>query len=373
MRKFARTAVLAAAVAVLSTAIPALSSDLSPTLQSFATSQAISAYEVSATGVAGFALEPQFRAALNSDGAAVGGDTPVTMNSFSSSVILAPHLALDSGAGLDVASRFTNYNSAAITPFLTSVSAPYLGLANGGRYSGMTYAPASNLRIRFGTAINSERLDHFSFDPLAPEGNLGLVYDASQTKSLLSGFSWDLSRAMGLDVTAISSQRNGVPLGFAGSANIAQKATTNAFGVAAHLDITPSWIMTTSFSQGMTQLDQRANLDGSLHEQTYSLAIAKQGLFGDDALGLSLSRPSPSLVASFSSLAGSGELPPLIITPQAQTTGLHSPETDFQLGYITNFLNGAVALQTNAGYQLNYEGQSGATSLSLLSRAKIKF
>ena len=48
-------------------------------------------------------------------------------------------------------------------------------------------------------------------------------------------------------------------------------------------------------------------------------------------------------------------------------------ETDIQLGYVTNFLDGAVALQTNAGYQTNAQGQPGATSVSLLSRAKIKF
>ena len=48
-------------------------------------------------------------------------------------------------------------------------------------------------------------------------------------------------------------------------------------------------------------------------------------------------------------------------------------ETDLQLGYVTSFLDGALALQTNAAYQMNFQGQTGATSVSLLSRAKIKF
>jgi hypothetical protein len=43
------------------------------------------------------------------------------------------------------------------------------------------------------------------------------------------------------------------------------------------------------------------------------------------------------------------------------------------VGYITNFLDGAVALQTNAAYRTNAQGQRGATGVSLLSRAKIKF
>ena len=38
-----------------------------------------------------------------------------------------------------------------------------------------------------------------------------------------------------------------------------------------------------------------------------------------------------------------------------------------------SFMDGALALQANASYQMNYQGQTGATSLSVLSRAKIKF
>ena len=44
-----------------------------------------------------------------------------------------------------------------------------------------------------------------------------------------------------------------------------------------------------------------------------------------------------------------------------------TPETDLQLGYVTSFLDGALALQANAAYQMNYQGQTGATSLSVLS------
>ena len=38
-----------------------------------------------------------------------------------------------------------------------------------------------------------------------------------------------------------------------------------------------------------------------------------------------------------------------------------------------SFLGGKLALQTNAGYQMNAQGRSGANAVSLLSRAKIKF
>ncbi|HEY0266551.1 MAG TPA: hypothetical protein VGC16_07350, partial [Rhizomicrobium sp.] len=237
-------------------------------------------------------------------------------------------------------------------------------------YTGVTFVPAANLRVRLGASVNSERLDRFSFDSAAPTGNLALVYDASETRSLLGGLSWDVTSALGLDVTGISAQRSGVPLGLTG--NIAPKASTNAFGVAAHMNIGEGWVTTASFSEGMTQLDQRGSAAAAnLREQSYAIAIAKHGLFGGDAVGLSFSQPAPSMAGSFSSLTSAGELPPLVVGQNFNPS--HTPETDISVGYVTNFLDGAVALQTNAAYQTNVQGQRGATAVSLLSRAKIKF
>ena len=377
MNKFAHAAVIAAGFAAASAVATPVRADVSPSLQSFGASKAISAYEVSAPGVAGFELQPEVAAVLDYSGARLANvayGAPLTLSRFAASTALAPNLSLDSGYGLDIAARFSDYDGAR-SPFLTPVNAPYLGLANGGRYAGVTFVPAANLRVRLGTSVNSERLDGFHFDPIAPSGNLALTYDASQTQSLLGGVSWDISSALGLDVTGISASRSGVPLGF--DAGIARRATTNAIGIAAHMNIGAGWVTTASFSDGMTQLDQKGTLGpATLHEQSFAVAIAKHGLFGDDALGLSFSRPAPSMAGSFTSLigAGSGELPPLVVAqaPQLNNTP-RAPENDVQLGYVTNFLNGAVSLQTNAAYQTNYQGQPGATSVSLLSRAKIKF
>ena len=380
MRKWTHAAVIAAGFAAASAAVAVradVRADVSPSLQSFGAAKAISAYELSATGVTGYELQPQVAAALDMSGARLANiayGAPLTLATFATSTVLTPNLALDSGYGLDIAARFSDYDGGR-SPFLAPVSAPYLGLANGGRYAGVTFVPAPNLRVRLGSTVNSERLDSFHFDPVAPNGNLGLTYDASETRSLLGGVSWDVSGALGLDVTGISASRTGVPLGF--DANIAPRATTNAIGVSAHMNIGAGWVTTASFSDGMTQLDQKGALGAAtLQEQSYSIAIAKHGLFGDDALGLSFSRPAPSMAGSFTSLigAGSGDLPPLVVAsaPQINNTP-RAPENDVQLGYVTNFLNGAVSLQTNAAYQTNYQGQPGATSVSLLSRAKIKF
>jgi hypothetical protein len=371
MNRSKRAAVFAAGFAAASVvAMPllaraALAADLSPSLQSFGQTKAFSAYALSAPGMTG--LENGFADSLTGSGPVLSNGYPT----FAASSLLSPNLALDSGSGLDAATRFLAYDGA-LQPFLSPVSAPYLSLANGGHYGGFTFVPAANLRLRAGIAINSERLDRFSFDAAQPTGPLALTYDASQSKSLLGGLSWDVSSALGVDVTGITSQRSGVPLGFDNAAAIAPKASTQALGVAAHMNIGQGWVTTASFSEDLTQLDQRDTPGpASLHEQSYSFAIAKHGLFGDDALGLSFSRPAPSMANTFAAgLTASGDLPPVMVS---QGLPGRATESDFQLGYVTNFLDGAVALQTNAGYQTNFQGQPGATSVSLLSRAKIKF
>lgn len=48
-------------------------------------------------------------------------------------------------------------------------------------------------------------------------------------------------------------------------------------------------------------------------------------------------------------------------------------ETDIELGYKTEFFGDTVALQANASYQMNTGGIYGRESVSLLSKAKIKF
>ena len=363
MGNLRHAAVLAAGLAAMSVAAaPVLAADRTLSLQSFGASRTISAYELSASGLSGGAVQPTVTASLSGTNSAVASLTGA------SSVLLSSSLALDFGKGLDVATRFGDSTA---SPFLSAVTAPYTALANGGRYTGITFAPADNLRIRLGAVLNDERLDRFQFDAGAPTGPLALTYDASQSRSLLGGLSFDLSSAFGVDVTGIASQRSGIPLGFTRDNGLTPKSSTAALDISAHMDFGRGWVTTASFSEGMTQLNpQSAFAGGTLHEQSYSVSIAKRGVFGDDVLGLSFSRPAPSMAGGFSALSAVGDMP-LTVAPRVSLN--RAQETDVQVGYVTNFLDGAVALQTNAAYQTNTQGQPGTTSVSLLSRAKIKF
>ena len=366
MRKLGHSAVLAVGfAAAFAAAVPARAAEPPLSLRSFGAGQARSSHELSADGLL---LQPQIAAPFANRSGLFASEP---MPAFAASTMLSPNMALDVAKGMDIGTRFSSYDRA-LSPFLSAVTAPYLDLANGGRYTGVTLLPSDSVKLRLGASVNSERLDRFHFDPLMTSGNLALSYDPSQTRSLLGGLSWDISRAIGLDVSGISAERSGVPMGVANAAVIAPRALTNAVNVAARVNLGQGWVTTASFSEGMTQLDQRGGLKADTREQSYAIAIAKHGLFGEDALGLSVSRPAPGMANGFSSLMSNGDLPPLVIG-RGQSLGGRAAETDFQLGYVTNFLDGAVALQTNAAYQTNIQGQPGANALSLLSRAKIKF
>lgn len=361
MQYLTRNAVVAAGFAVALAALPARAA--APAAASFGASPTISSYELSAAGAPVLTLpsagaSPLLRSLYG-----------IAAPSFATSTLLASDLALDAGRNLDIAARFDNYGGAA-SPILSAVTAPYLSLANGGHYAGFTYAPRSDLQLRLGASLNSGWLDRFDFDPLSASGDLPLNYQPSLTRSLLAGLSWNFSDFAGVGVNAISSSRSGVPLGF--GAGLPDKANTNAIGVSAHLGLGDGWVTWTAYSEGLSQLDLRNGQTGN-EEQSYSIAIAKRGLFGsDDTVGFAFSRPAPSLMGNFASLTASGDLPPMIIA-RGDKLAARAPETDFQLGYVTNFLDGALALQANASYQMNYQGQTGATAVSLLSRAKIKF
>jgi hypothetical protein len=292
----------------------------------------------------------------------------VAPQSFAASTALSVDLALDAGYNLDLTQRFDNYG-ARLSPLLDQAS--FLGLANGGRYAGLTFVPSPDLRFRVGAQFKSNQLDGQVYDPTLGLQNLPLTWNSGEQRSFLAGMSWDLSDWAGVNLTGIVNEQKGQPAGSELLAGLVPGAITSALNVSAHVDFGGGWVTTAAFSDGLTQLDQKSAAT-SLESQSYSLAIAKHGLFGEDALGFSLSRPSSSLIDnSFDIVAASGDLPPVFIAnnrPPGTTT-----ETDLQLGYVTSFLDGALALQANAAYQMNYQGQTGANSLSVLSRAKIKF
>jgi len=194
-----------------------------------------------------------------------------------------------------------------------------------------------------------------------------------------AGLNWNVAPWADLSLVARQASARG-PAAIVQSGFSPAKASAQTLGVTGKVAFGKGWVTSFSYNEGITQLDLRpaGNLlapDNAQHGRSYGVAIAKHGLFGDDALGLEVSRPSPSPLGGVD-LGDATTADPFdgfISSTTRPILSSNTQETDLQLGYVTTFLDGALALQANAGYQMNSSGQPGNNGVAVLSRAKINF
>ncbi len=296
------------------------------------------------------------------------------LRDFAASISLVPELALNIGYQLDDAGRFvrTDFAGAFDGLFLSpkafgADAAPFDARAT---YVGGTWLVADDLKLNLGAASYAPQQRVDGFDALANVGQptAGLLDTGARTgNSLMAGVSWDFSRWGGLDITA---SKSGAHDGL-----LNDTIDTTALDVSAHVKFGNGWVTTASYGEAITKLDLKpAALTAApsvdmQHRTGYALAVAKHGVFGDDAIGLSVSQPAtPDVFAT----VDNAQAAPIFIGRDHLLADV-KPETDIEVGYVTTFLDGSLALQTNAAYQMNFAGQNGTNAVSLLSRAKIKF
>lgn len=218
-----------------------------------------------------------------------------------------------------------------------------------------------------------------SFAPAEP--NLPVSLEIPQSRSSVAALDVDVTKWGGVALTGMSASGPSDLLGsFAPNALGLAGAKTSAAGLSAHVKFGGGWVTSFSYNADISQLDLKAGASSALatstsHGHSYGVAVAKHGLFGDaDALGLSLSRPSDTYFGGISFAdAGLESRVNLLDNYRGALASSGTKETDVALGYVTTFFNGALALQANAGYQMNVGGQTGVNSLTVLSRAKINF
>ncbi len=310
------------------------------------------------------------------------------LRDFSLGAAVLPGIDLDIGYQTDMAGRFNNYDASASGAYdglflsASAVNSPYASLANGGSFVGSTIALASDLHLRFGEVLLSPEQGRFNvnaysladqFDGTRP------FYDLRSVRGTMAGVSWDFASWGGLGMTATQiAEANGLLGGFNSSAlSIASGANTTALGVSARIGFGDGWVTTASYSEGVTQLDLKPNnlftSADNLHSRAYGIAVAKHDLFGKDSFGFAVTRPIQIYSGSADiGTAGSVNGDDNLAIDRISLTNI-KPETDIELGYVTTFMDGALALQANAAYQLNTQGQTGTNSLAVVSRAKIKF
>lgn len=276
------------------------------------------------------------------------------------------------GLNIDVASVIDSYardTFGGLFAFSPALYSPYLNDVSGGGYAGLRVMLADGMRFNFGQAFSRAGRNPYL---LNAHGNwsgfasIGTPFDRRGTDTLLAGLSWDFARWGGVSLSAAQSNEHN--LGGLGNAEAALSRSQMSLGVSAHVGFGKGWVTTLSYNQASTQLSLKPGTgDNKVHSQSYGIAVAKQGLFGHDALGLSLSRPSNGYT-----MPQSGDMQQFQFYGRDKLLTGVVPETDIELGYITTFNGGPLSLQANAGYQLNYNGQN-RDSLTFMSRAKIKF
>lgn len=297
-------------------------------------------------------------------------------------------VAIELGYNLDAGGRFdltdVRSNSANDGIFLASSDLnPFFGgLADSAYHAGAAIGLGDGLsfnvgELLFGTGqfFSSTLLPNL---PQAPAGVLG--FDRREAETAHAGMDWKFAPWGGLGLVATHSAANNGFLGAMPPAGLSlAKASTSTLGASGRIAFGSGWVTTFSYNEGVTQLDLRpvGNIlaADSLRRRSYGLAIAKHGLFGDDALGIAVSRPLVLGVGGIDlgDAATADPFDGFISSATRPILGGQSQETDLQLGYVTTFMDGALALQANAGYQMNAAGQSGNNGVTVLSRAKINF
>lgn len=226
--------------------------------------------------------------------------------------------------------------------------------------AGFSLAPGLTFGVTH-TAFQLDTLDNTFSQPLA----LRLEPSLARTGTTTANISWNLTDWSTVGITASHSAGNPLLLGSVASPLVTGPSPENtALGISARVGFAEGWVTTLAYSEGISQLDlNQMAATGAIRSDAYQIGVAKTGLFGNDALGIALSRP-PQIYG----VTGFGA----VVNNFALTT-TPARESDVELGYVTSFLDGTLALQANAAYEVNPAGVRGQNALAAVARAKLNF
>jgi hypothetical protein len=279
-----------------------------------------------------------------------------------------------------------NASSAGEELFVSSaaVNSPYVSLTDNGSFLGTTLQLANDLHFSLAQSTLTPQRDQFWLSPFAIASQLtGSAPDRRNVQSTVASLNWNATDWAGLGVTTSQTTEQSSLLGRSDTESLAlaDGAKTTAVGISGRVGFGGGWITTASYSEGITQLDLKPSnimaTASDLRSRSYGISVAKHGLFGhNDSLGVALSRPVQIYSGGVSLVTMAGldsKATSLNYAQENLSLATRTPETDVELGYVTTFFDGALALQTNAAYQMNLAGQNGKNGLAVVSRAKINF
>ena len=265
----------------------------------------------------------------------------------------------------------------------SAVNSPYAALTDGGNYVGTTVRVADGLNVRTGFSWMNPSTPWAgpAASDLLARYQAQNSYDTTQQRdanSAMMSVSWNFADWGGLGVIASQTvEHNGV-LGGTGSGalNVARSADTSAIDASMRIGLGKDWLATISYGEGQTRLNVQPDglLDAAsgLHSRTYGVAVATRNVFGNDTLGIALTRPLyvDSGVGSISAATGVDSSGNLTIGHSQLNFAESTPETDLEVGYTKSFLDGRLSLQSDAAYQMDVGGETGRNAVTFLTRLR---
>jgi hypothetical protein len=290
--------------------------------------------------------------------------------------------------GTDAAAPFAALDSQAtpilggLLPTAASLNSPYAPLAIAGDFGSSTVSLGDDFDARFaGASLDAEAPDSALTSLSQLAGGSAPPSAPRVAEAGFAGVDWNFSHwgALGLQASQSSAESGAFGAASVGPLELAKNASTSAIGTNVRVGFGNGWVTTVSYSQGTTNLDLKSSSlvsADTFASRAYGFAIAKRGVFDNDdaSIGFAVSRPIQVYSSGGSDFQADG-----LGVDGASALGRsllgqgQAQETDLSLGYVTSFMDGALALQANAGYQMNLYGQTGQNGVSFISRAKINF
>ncbi len=252
-----------------------------------------------------------------------------------------------------------------IFPASASLNSAFLGGTT--NFAGASFALGRDVDLNVGhLALGLDALSDAQPSALSRDLAARLATNLRSIGTTSASLNWSFADWAAVGLTASHSNGNSSLLG--SSLRSGSPADASALGISARVGFAEGWVTTLTYAEGVTQLDlSRDQLVGKsdpLHSEAYGIGLAKTGLFGDDAFGIALSRPLQIYTGSKSFGA---------LNTNFALANTQARESDVELGYVTTFLDGSLALQANAAYQVNAAGTKGQNAVAGVARAKLNF
>ena len=250
-----------------------------------------------------------------------------------------------------------------VFPASASLNSAFLGGTN--IFAGASFALGRDVDFNVGHLALG--LDALNDTPSALSRDLAqrLATNLRSIGTTSASLNWNFTNWGAVGLTASHSNGNSALLG--ASLRNGAPADSSALGISARVGFAEGWVTSLTYAEGVTQLDLNRNQLGksdAVHSEAYGIGLAKTGLFGDDAFGIALSRPLQVYTGSNSFGA---------LNTNFALANTQARESDVELGYVTSFLDGSLALQANAAYQVNAAGAKGQNAVAAVARAKLNF